>query len=111
MMGTPPFTPWSALKSPNHFSKNCSTSRLKAAVPQNISASPDQPSRSLLCGQSVGMSKKLLFRLHSILCCSLLIMLSEQLNVPVCFKSECRAIEVQFSFEAVKPSTLAYLKP
>ena len=62
--------------------------RAKVAVAEKACASPVHPSRSSLWGQSVGMSIKLPFCPHWILCCSLLTRVSEVEKLPVASMSE-----------------------
>src|SRR5665647_2035748 len=58
--GTFPST-WSASRSFSHLAKKLLTFMLNEAVREKTCASPDHPSLSSRCGQSVGTSRKLPF--------------------------------------------------
>ena len=72
--------PSSLAKSRSHLVINGIMFSLNAAVGQNAVTSPVQPRRSLRCGQSVGISKKLSRWLHWMFCCKRFTRLSEQVK-------------------------------
>src|SRR5437773_7207065 len=96
-----------------HLLKKLLTPKLKVAVLEKACASPVQPSRSSLCGQSVGTSRKFPLCPHWILCWSWFKSELDELNSPVGFISEYKVTAVKFSgfISPGYPSILIYRNP
>ena len=117
--GTAPFLLYivcASIKSSSHLSINDFMFILYAPVFAKTCISPVQPIRSLRCGQSVGISRKLPISPQRILCWSLLISGFEHSNSPVTvsiFDIARPSTEITISFDISQPLPLisTYLKP